>query len=189
MTGSSLLGRELQWHPSGETPGLWAFSLDGDPVSELWWSRDEQEVRAEDGLTVWRVPFRGGFLLQGAVISTLKATPDLLFAGNFRKGLADIPSGPRFTLFNTLDREHGPWSGINDESGAGVLRAVGRMGGGRIWRQVQVTPDPRQAPYLERLLLLWGGLWTLHRTAPWLGLTTFFASDGAIRRRLTRMLS
>lgn len=187
VLGSFLLGRELDWHPIGDIPGTWAYSLDHRPITEFWWSPEAREVRAEAGTTVWRVPFRGVFLLRGATIRTDGGLPQLFFAGGLRKGLAEIPDGPRFTLFSQLHRALGPWAGIDDEYGNAVLRVQGRMGRGGIWSVIRVTPDRRYSIFIEPLLVLWGGLSIIRQKIPWLGVTTLAASAPQVQRELERM--
>lgn len=187
MLGSILLGRELAWHPIGDRPGTWAYSLDNEQITQFWWSPETREVRAEAGTAVWRMPFRGVFLLRGAIFGTDTEPPHLLFAGGFRRGLAEIPGGPRFTLFNQFDREHGPWTGIDDEHENGVLRVQGRIGRGSIWSVVRVTPDRRYSTFVEPLLILWGGLSVLRQKIPWLSVTTLAASDAAVQREIERL--
>jgi hypothetical protein len=187
MLGSFLLGRELDWHPIGDTPGTWAYSLDNKSLAEFWWSLETREVRAEAGTTVWRVPFRGVFLLSGAVIGTDAEVPQLFFAGGFRRGLAEIPDGPRFTFFSRLDREFGPWAGIVDAQGNDVFRVQGRIGGGSIWSVVKVAPDRKYSIFFEPLLLLWGALSVLRQKIPWLSVTTLAASDAAVQREIERL--
>ena len=186
--GSALLGRELDWHPIGDTPGTWAYSLADKSIAEFWWSPESREVRAEAGTVVWRVPFQGVFLLRGAVVDTDTEVPRLVFAGGPRRGLVEIPNGPRFTLFSQLDKDLGPWAGIDDERGNGVLRVRGRIGRGSIWSAVKVTPDRTYANLLEPLLIFWGGISVLRQMIPWLSVTTLAASDVAIQREIERLL-
>jgi hypothetical protein len=186
ILGSFLLGRELDWHPIGDTPGTWAYSLDNRLIAEFWWSPETREVRAEAGAEVWRVLFRGVFLLHGVVVDTDAEFPQIFFAGGFRKGVAEIPNGPRFTLSSQLDRDLGPWAGIDDERGNAVLRVQGRIGRGSVWSVVKVTPDRRYSIFFEPLLLLWGGLSVLRQKIPWLSITTLAASDAAVQREIER---
>ena len=186
--GPGLLGRELDWNPVGDSSGTWAYFLENEPLAVFWWSRESREVRAESGTVVWRVPFRGVFLLRGAVIEADAEIPRLVFAGGPRRGLVEIPNGPRFTLFSQLEREIGPWIGIDDERGNGILRIRGRTGGGSIGSVVRVTPDRRYANLFEPLLVLWGGISVLRRKIPWLSVTTLAASEASIQREIERML-
>jgi len=180
--GSVLLGRELEWHRVGNPPGTWAYSLHQQTIAEFWWSPEDREVRAEAGSAVWRIPFRGVFLLRGTVIETDAAVPRLVFAGGPRRGLMETPNGPRFILFSQMDKGVGPWVGIDDDRGNGILRIRGRIGRGSIWSAVNVTPDRKFAGVLEPLLILWGGISVLRQKIPWLGVTTLAASEKAIQR-------
>ncbi len=188
MYGPGLLGRELDWHSMGDSPGSWAYSLDNDPLAVFWWSTEGREVRAESGTVLWRAPFQGVFLLRGAVIEADVDSPRLVFAGGPRRGLVQIPNGPRFALFSQLERGLGPWIGIDDERGNGVLRIRGRVGGGSIGSVIRVTPDRRYANFLEPLLVLWGGISVLRRKIPWLSVTTLAASGASIQGAIERML-
>lgn len=187
LLGSFLLGRELVWHPVGDLSGSWAYSLDNRPVAEFWWSPETREVRAEAGTSVWRVPFRGVFLLRGAILGTDAEVPDLFFAGGLREGLAEFPDGPRFTLFSGLDRQSGPWAGIDDDEGNAVVRVRGRIGGGSVWSVVRVTTERRYSRFVGPLLVLSGGLSILRRKIPWLSVTTLAASDAAAQREIERL--
>ena len=189
MLGSLVMGRNLDWHPIGEIPGSWAYSLEGDTIAEFWWSPENREVRAEAGTQVWRIMFRGTFLLRAVVVKTEHDTPQLFFAGGIRRGLARCQNGPRFTLFTQLDRKLGPWAGIDDEQGTAILRVQGRVGEGTIWCTVKVTPDPRYTFFAEPLLLLWGGLQVLRQKYPWLTLTTVWVSEGATQREIEHLLA
>ena len=187
ILGSFLLGRELVWHPVGDLSGSWAYSLDNKSVAEVWWSPDTREVRAEAGTEVWRIPFRGVFLLRGAVLCTDAEIPDLFFAGGLRKSLAEVPDGPRFTFFSGLDRQSGPWAGLDDEEGNAVVRIRGRVGGGGVWSVVRVTSERRYSRFVGPLLLLSGGLSILRRKIPWLSVATLAASDAAAQREIERL--
>lgn len=186
--GTVLLGRELEWLPMGDTPGTWAYSLDNQTIAVFWWSPADREVRAEVGTALWRVPFQGVFLLRSSVIDTDVKVPRLLFAGGLRKGLMEIPNGPRLILFSQLDRDIGPWMGIDDERGNGILRIRSRIGKGRIWSAVKVTPERRFANLIEPLLVLWGGISILRQKVPFLSVTTLAASEAAVQRAIERML-
>ena len=189
MLGSLVMGRNLDWHPIGDTPAVWAYSLEGESIAEFWWSLENREVRAEVGTEVWRILFRGTFLLRGTVINTNGDAPQLCFAGGIRGGLAGFSDGPRFTLFTQLDRKLGPWAGIDDEQGNGILRVQGRIGGGSIWCTVEVTSDRRYTVFIEPLLLLWGSLQVLRRKNPWLSLTTVAVSEAAVQREIEHSLA
>jgi hypothetical protein len=128
------------------------------------------------------------FLLHGAVIDTDAEFTQIFFAGGLRKGVAEIPNGPRFTVFSQLDRDLGPWAGIDDEQGNAVLLVQGRIGRGSVWSVVKVTPDRRYSIFFEPLLLLWGGLSVLRQKIPWLSITTLAASDAAAQREIERQL-
>lgn len=186
--GPALPGRALEWHRFGDPPGGWAYSLDQQPIAEFWWSPEDREVRAEAGSAVWRMPFQGLLLLRAAVIGTDDRYPRLVFAGSLARGLLEVPSGPRFTLFTRLDTYLGPWIGIDDESGDAVLRIRGRIGRGRISSVIEVTPNRRHSGVFEPLLVLWGGLSVLRQKFPWLSITTRTASESAAQHQIERML-
>jgi hypothetical protein len=187
MLGSFLLGRELDWHTIGDISGTWAYSLDNKSIAEFWWSPETREVRAEAGIVVWRVPFRGVFLLSCAIFGTEAEIPYLFFAGGLRRGLAEAPGGPRFFLFSGLGRECGPWAEIDDEEGNAVLQVHGRIGGGSIRSVVRVTSNRGYSVFVGPLLVLWGGLSILRRKLPWLSVTTLAASDAAAQREIERL--
>jgi len=187
MLETLVMGRSLSWHPLEDPPGAWAYALDGESLAELWWSAADGEVRAEVGTEVWRIAFTGTFMLRGVIRRMEHDVPRLLFAGAPRRGLARSPEGLEFVLFARLDRKLGPWAGIDDEEGSGVLRIRGRIGGGGVWSDVSVTDDRSFAGFVQPLLLLWGGLQILRVQRPWLPLTTCAASQAAMRRELKRL--
>ncbi len=186
MFETLVMGRSLSWHPLEDPPGAWAYALDGESLAELWWSRADGGVRAEVGTEVWRIAFEGTFLLRAVVCRLERDIPRLLFVGAPRRGVARSPEGREFVLFNRLDRKLGPWTGIDDEEGSGVLRIRGRIGGG-VWSDVSVTDDRSFANFVQPLLLLWGGLQILRVHRPWLPLTTCAASQAEMRRELERL--
>ncbi|MGD2120954.1 MAG: hypothetical protein PVJ76_04380 [Gemmatimonadota bacterium] len=187
MLGSSVMGRDLGWHATGDTPVSWAYFLGGDMLAEFSWSPEDREVRAEVGTGVWSLPFRGLFLLQAGVYEASSEQPHLLFAGSLRRGLARHRKGLGFTLYTGLESGIGPWVGIDDEQGNGVLRARGRVGGGKIGLSVTVTPDSRYTAAVGPLLLLLGGLQVLRHKNRWLTLTTLLASEAAVQREIDHL--
>ena len=188
MLGSILIGRELEWHATGDMPGSWAYFLDGDLVADFSCSPEGREVRAEAEAEarVWRLLFHGAFLLRAGIYELPSEHPHLLFAGSLRRGLARHRTGQGFTLYSGLSRGIGPWVGIDDDQGNGVLRARGKVGGGVVGLSVTVTPDSRYADSVGSLLLLLGGLQVLRRKNRWLTLTTLFVSEAAVQREIER---
>jgi hypothetical protein len=187
MLGSILIGRDLEWHATGDTTGNWAYFLDGDLMVEFSWSPEDREVRAEAETRVWRLPFQGAFLLRAGLYEPSSEHPHLWFAGNLRRGLARHRNGQGFTLNSGLARGIGPWVGIDDDQGNSVLRVRGRVGGGDIGLSVTVTPDSRYAASVGSLLLLLGGLQVLRRRNRWLTLTTLFVSEAAVQREIEHL--
>jgi hypothetical protein len=59
-----------------------------------------------------------------------------------------------------------------------------RVGGGTLWTEVRVTPEPVPGYSLPTLLLLWGGLRILRLRRPWLGLLTAPVSERSTQRAL-----
>ena len=115
------------------------------------------------------------------------ATPHLLYAGNLREGLALCREGSRFALVSHLDSGLGQWAGFDDSEGNGVVRVGGRVGGGMIWSEISITPAPAYRTFIERLLILWGGLQILRQRRPWLGLTASIATKAGVARDLRRL--
>jgi len=184
MLGSSVIGRDLEWHATGDTPGSWAYFLDGNMLAEFSWSPEDREVRAEAETRVWRLPFLGAFLVRAGVYEPSSEHPHLLFVGSLRRGLARHRNGQGFTLNSGLARGIGPWVGIDDDQGNSVLRVRGRVGGGTIGLSVTVTPDSRYSASVGPLLLLLGGLQVLRQKNRWLTLTTLFVSEVAVQREI-----
>lgn len=172
MTGAFLIGRTLDWRPSGDLPGGWVYALGEETWAELSWDGPDRSVRAETAQGVWRVAFHGSLVLRSTVAPGTCEAPRLVFAGGLRRGLARFPDGPSFLLFSQMDRERGPWQGFDDVDGTGVLRMRGRLGGGAYWSEVTVTPDSFYANVAEPLLLLWGGLRILRLKRPWTAVLT-----------------
>jgi hypothetical protein len=187
MLGSPVIGRVLEWHATGDTPGSWAYFLDGDLLAEFSWSPGDRKVRVETDTRVWRLPFHGAFLLRAGVHESSNEHPHLLFAGSLRRGLARHRNGQGFTLHSGLARGIGPWIGIDDDQGNSVLRVRGRIGRGMIGLFVTVTPDSRYAAAVGSLLILLGGLQVLRQKNRWLTLTTLFVSEAAVQREIEHL--
>ena len=186
MLSSVLIGRDLEWHATGDTPGSWAYFLDGSLMAEFSWSPENREVLAEAETRVWRLSFHGAFLLRAGVFEPSREHPHLLFAGSLRRGLARHRHGQGFTLYSGLSRGIGPWVGIDDAQGNGVLRVSGQVGEGVAGLSVGVTPDSRHADSVVSRLLLLGGLQVLRRKNRWLTLTTLLVSEAAAQREIER---
>ncbi len=180
MFGPSLLGRTLEWHPADDPPGAWAYTSEGEIVAEFRWSRSEGVVRAEFEREVWRVRFAGTFLIRG-VLQDSSGSPRMVYAGSLSRGLARSRDGRGFVLFPGLHREHGPWVGIDSARGDGVVRIRGRVGGGRLWSEVTLSPDPANRGCFGSLLLLWGGLQVLHLRRPWLSFLASGVSERGVQ--------
>lgn len=157
--------------------------MDGEVVAELGWSRPERLVRAEVEDGVWRMRF-AGILPVRAVLLDPASEPCLVYAGSLRGGLARAARGRGFVFFSQLDRQRGPWSGVDDADGEGVLRILGRLGGGRVWSEVTVTPDPRYRDFVGQVLLMWGAIQVLRRRRPWLAPLSMGVSERAVQRTL-----
>jgi hypothetical protein len=183
MFGASLVGRSLEWVPAPDPPGAWTYSVGGEVVAELGWSRSEKLVRAEVDDGVWRMRFGGIAPIRGALMDPA-AEPRLVYAGSVRGGLARTARGREFVFFSQLDRHQGPWSGVDDADGEGILRFRGRLGGGRIWSDVTVTPDARYRDFVGQVLLTWGAVQVLRRRRPWLGPLSMGVSERAVQRAL-----
>ena len=187
MFGSSVIGRGLEWRSTGDKPASWAYFLQGEMVAEFSRSSEDREVQAEAEAQVWRIPFHGTFVLRTGVFHPSAGAPSLVFAGSVKRGLARHQNGLGFTLYSGLTRGIGPWVGIDDERGNGVLRVRGRIGGGGFWHSVQVTPDPTYTVFVDPLLVLLGGLQVLRHTNRWLSLTTLFVSEDSIQWEIERL--
>lgn len=186
MFGPSLLGQTLQWHRAEDPPGAWAYAAEGEVAAELSWSRSEAAVRAEFDREVWRVRFAGTLLIRG-VLQASDDSPRMVYAGSLRRGLVRADDGRGFVLYPGLDRETGPWIGFDDARGDGVLRIRGRVGGGRPWSEVAVTPDPANRGAFGPLLLLWGGLQLLQWRRPWLGILSSGVSEKAAQKAIEEL--
>ena len=187
MLGSTLLGRTLAWHRTSDPPGGWAYSADDLELAELEWSRDEGLVRAEGDDGVWRVRPSGSFLLR-CVVSDADERPRLVYAGSVGRGLMQSREGRRFVLFSQANVRDGPWMGIDDTDGTGVLRIRNRFGPG-VWSEVAVTPDPVFGRHVGELLVLWGALRVLLGRRPWLSWAIAATSDQNTRRVLDELLA
>jgi hypothetical protein len=165
--------------------GGWAYSADDGILAELEWCRPEGIVRAEVDDEVWRVLFSGLLPLR-AVLQDGLDRPRLVYAGSLRGGLIRVREGRGFVLVRGLDRNLGPWIGVDDAEGEGVLRIRGRVGMGTLWSEVTVSPNPRYGPFVGRLLLLWGSLHLLRLTRPWVGILSSGVSERAVQNALER---
>ena len=187
MLGSTLLGRTLAWHGTSDPPGGWAYSVDDLDIAELEWSRDEGLVRAESDSGVWRVRPFGGFLLR-CVVSDAEEEPRLVYAGSVGRGLMESREGRRFVLFSQASFREGPWLGIDDAEGTGVLRMRTRFRPGP-WMEVAVTPDPTYARHVAGLLVLWGALRILESRRPWLRWAVAATSERNTQRVLDELVA
>lgn len=185
MLGPCLIGRTLAWRPYPDPPGAWAYTLDDEPVAELTWA--EGGVRVECPDEVGRLELSGLVMLRAVLVSGEKDVPRLWYAGNLTRGLVRCREGRGFTLVRGLDGRVGPWTGFDDANGDGVLRARGRVGGGAVWSEVAVTPDPSFAAAVGPLLVLWGGLRIVHVRRPWLTFTAAVSSERAVQEEIERL--
>jgi len=185
MRGPSLLGRTVVWRPSPDPPGSWAFVLEDEVIAELEWS--DGGVRVEFPDEVGRMDVWGAWMIRAVLVSGEKDVPRLWYAGTLFRGLARCRDGRGFTFVRGLDRRVGPWTGFDDAEGTGVLRARGRVGGGAVWSEVDVTPDPVFSAAVGPLLVLWGALRIVHPRRPWLTVTAAVASERAVQREIERM--
>jgi hypothetical protein len=187
MFASSLSGATLRWHPLDDPIGAWGLSLDGELIAEFSWSREPPGVHVEIGPELWHLGFVGTLVIRGVETRAGSTTPQLLYAGNLREGLALCREGKNFKLISHLDPRVGQWTGFDDTDGNGVVRVQGRSGGGGIWSEVSVRPGNAHREFIERLLILWGGLQILRQQRPWLSLTASIATSAAARRELQRL--
>jgi hypothetical protein len=187
MFASSLSGATLRWHSLDDPIGAWGLSLDGALIAEFSWSGEPPGVRVEAGSELWHLGFAGTFVIRGVETRADSATPQLLYAGNLREGLALCREGREFMLISHLDPSVGQWTGFDDSEGNGVVRVQGRVGGGGIWSEVSVRPDQAHRDFIERLLILWGGLQILRQQRPWLSLTASLATSAATKREIRRL--
>jgi len=185
MLGPSLLGRTVVWRASPDPPGSWAFTLGDEVVAQLDWS--DGGIRVEFSDEVGRMEVSGTFMVRAVLVSGEKDVPRLWYAGNLFRGLARCREGRGFTFVRGLDRRVGPWTGFDDAEGAGVLRARGRVGGGDVWYEVQVTPDPVFSGAVAPLLVLWGALRLVHLRRPWLSFTAAASSERTVQAEIERM--
>lgn len=179
-----LTGRTLQWHPAADPPGAWAFAVEGNDVAETWWDADEGLVRVETATDVWKAEPMG---LRPVCLSVGPAgglVPHVVYAGELARGLVRFRTGREFELFAQLQQGRGPWAGIDDDRGEGVLRMVGRLGMGRMSWATSVSPEPRFSRVVWPLLVVWSALRTLRMKRPWLGLTAMGMSAGGVTRAL-----
>jgi hypothetical protein len=187
MSVPPLNGAALLWHSLDDPIGAWGLSVGGELMAEFSWSREPPGVRVEVGPELWQLGFVGTFVIRGAETRAGSTTPQLLYAGNLREGMALCREGKEFMLISHLDSSVGQWTGFDDTDGNGVVRIRGRVGGGGIWSDVSVTPDTAHRDFIKRLLILWGGLQILRQRRPWLSLTASIATSTAARRELQRL--
>ena len=138
-------------------------------------------IRSYYGIRFARIVPVQGVLLDPA------AEACLVYAGSLHRGLARSARGRGFVFFSQLDRHHGPWSGVDDADGEGILRIRGRLGGGRIWSDVTVAPDARYRDIVGQVLLTWGAIRVLRRRQPWLGLLSMGVSERSTQRALREL--
>jgi hypothetical protein len=187
MLASSLPGASLEWQALDDPIGAWGLTLDGDLIGEFSWSRDREGVRVELGPEIWQLGLEGTFLIRGMATRVGSRTPQLLYAGNLRQGMALCREGRHFMLISHVDPGVGQWTGFDDSEGNGVVRVRVKVGGGRIWSEVSVAPGGAHRDFTERLLVLWGGLQILRHRQPWLSLTAAFARTAGNERVLRRL--
>lgn len=185
MLGPALIGRTLVWRPHPDPPGAWALTLDDELVAELEWS--DGAVRVECPDEVGRVELSGMLMIRAVLVSGLNDAPRLWYAGNLTRGLARSREGRGFTFVRGLDGRVGPWTGFDDADGDGVLRARGRVGGGAVWSEIAVTPDPVFSVAVGPLLVLWGALRIVHLRRPWLTWTAGVVSERAVQEEIERL--
>jgi hypothetical protein len=187
MLSMEFLGRSVVFHPSGDPPGAWAYTLDDEPVAELSWSRDEGVVRVEALGGVWRSRFEGRRVLGGLVES-----PDgralLAYGGGLVTGLARSRRGASYVFFAQSDWRRGSWTGVDDSEGGEVIRAAGRLGPDGLWSEVVVTPDSRHMEDFWPLLILWGSLRVLGQDRPLIRMFSIRTSPKAASRALQGVL-
>ncbi|GMV06229.1 MAG: hypothetical protein AMXMBFR53_25050 [Gemmatimonadota bacterium] len=187
MFDSTLLGATLAWHPLDDPPGAWGLTGGDQLLGEFAWSSGDSAVRAELDTEVWRVRVGGTLLVRAAATPAGAPEPALVYAGSLQEGWAVDREGARFALVAHFDAAVGPWRGVDDAGGAGILRARGRVGGGGTWWELSVAPATPHRHRIGGLLVLWGALQVLRARRPWLGLTASLFAKMLAERELGRL--
>jgi hypothetical protein len=178
LFGPDFVGRTLVLGPADDPIGAWVYRDLDTTVAELWWSRDEPCVRMETEEGLCRIRFRGLGRLVGEVRVGDDEVLEAGYVGGLVRGRAEVAGGRVFEFYSRMDPAPGPWRGVDDIDGGGVLRATSRVGQGRVGFDVEVTPQPLYGPYVGPLLAIFGALQVVGRARPWLGLFTTFARGG-----------
>jgi hypothetical protein len=113
--------------------------------------------------------------------------PCAWYVGGIHRGLARCREGRGFTRVRGIERGVGPWEGFDDEAGRGVLRIRNRMGGGEVWSEIAVTPDPAFDASAGSLLVVWAALKIVGLRRPWLSLTSSGVTERAVQREIARL--
>lgn len=182
-----LLGETVLLGLGGDLPGEWVCQVGDEVLADIFWAPEDGAVRVETDAGVWRAYLSGWRVLEG-VVENPEGVRVLAYGGGAANGLLQSRFGRTYELFAQLDFGRGPWAGIDEVDGDGVLRAVSRFGAMGAAMEIQVTPEPYYREDAGALVFFYSALRVFSFRRPFLRVLSGRTRRAVAERALAHVL-